>query len=151
MRGATVSFFKFLSVPRDFNPRSSWEERLLRVLKLTNIEFISIHAPRERSEPHRGQAVWTMTISIHAPRERSDESMTYTVCWIRRFQSTLLVRGATLFRRFEISIHIKISIHAPRERSDGFYYGHLSKINVFQSTLLVRGATLQSINFSEIL
>ena len=94
VRGATGVIFKFLSVPRDFNPRSSWEERpwwscsiilkqlfqstlLVRgateVVKCTNQETgISIHAPRERSDDIGVPYPAYHQISIHAPRERSD-------------------------------------------------------------------------------
>ena len=56
------------------------------------------------------------------------------------FQSTLLVRGATIGIN-NSSIDKKISIHAPRERSDCKSSGNRTKSKRFQSTLLVRGAT----------
>ena len=58
-----------------------------------------------------------------------------------QFQSTLLVRGATLeLEKFEK--YVDISIHAPRERSDGANTSGNSFNKIFQSTLLVRGATI---------
>ena len=59
-------------------------------------------------------------ISIHAPREGSDPSW-----WLRlppepEFQSTLPVRGAT-GRRQGLGPGLDISIHAPREGSDHFF------------------------------
>ena len=56
-------------------------------------------------------------ISIHAPRERSDESSFERAKFLRAFQSTLLVRGATITGDIPQN-DLKISIHAPRERSD---------------------------------
>ena len=56
-------------------------------------------------------------ISIHAPRERSDRLVRQRLYLVRLFQSTLLVRGATAALGNAVD-KIKISIHAPRERSD---------------------------------
>ena len=79
----------------NFNPRSSWEERHYGV----SVDYI------------------LGIISIHAPRERSD-FIFYCFCKdIQRFQSTLLVRGATVNHQPGVSAFL------------------------FQSTLLVRGAT----------
>ena len=81
------------------------------------ISFISIHAPRERSDKTTMQTQQNEFISIHAPRERSDPMFQNPKIKIRPFQSTLLVRGATLeLEKFEK--YVDISIHAPRERSD---------------------------------
>ena len=78
-------------------------------------------------------------ISIHAPRERSDTSTHHCSGNIVKFQSTLLVRGATFVSweeravfKFQSTLLVRgatgivrgkypptpISIHAPRERSD---------------------------------
>ena len=58
---------------------------------------ISIHAPREGSDPPR-QARWLAgRISIHAPREGSDKRI-----------------------KHEQKDFLTISIHAPREGSDGY-------------------------------
>ena len=56
-------------------------------------------------------------ISIHAPREGSDRRRSRHICKRRVFQSTLPVRGATLFC-FIVCRQLCISIHAPREGSD---------------------------------
>ena len=46
-----------------------------RILRLTGFPSISIHAPREGSDPQvPGQTSMDDTISIHAPREGSDAS-----------------------------------------------------------------------------
>ena len=123
---------------------------------------ISIHAPRERSDTIHAPTIYRPVISIHAPRERSDKNICLKLSesnnfnprssWEERqvlfpillqvlqFQSTLLVRGATIRPdcgnsdgRFQStllvrgatspvispeSIDLSISIHAPRERSD---------------------------------
>ena len=82
--------------------------------------LISIHAPHARSD-------WTAfpvdvepyDISIHAPHARSDTRLPWHSCPVhRRFQSTLLMRGATW--SFQLI---------------------LSTACGFQSTLLMRGAT----------
>ena len=78
---------------------------------------ISIHAPREGSDPegcHWGQLY---QISIHAPREGSDPGCLDRSGLQRVFQSTLPVRGATVARGLQKSLP-RISIHAPREGSD---------------------------------
>ena len=101
-------------------------------------------------------------ISIHAPRERSDLIAGNAEIYGNAFQSTLLVRGATVTLCYNIimvriSIHAPrersdlilmslllqsaISIHAPRERSDQDCVATIATIKTFQSTLLVRGAT----------
>ena len=56
-------------------------------------------------------------ISIHAPRERSDPLSPERIQDIDIFQSTLLVRGATVLAS-AFNMSKTISIHAPRERSD---------------------------------
>ena len=58
------------------------------------------------------------------------------------FQSTLLMRGATLTLEDKAQLWL-ISIHAPHARSDQFLVLDIIKILPFQSTLLMRGATRQ--------
>ncbi len=58
----------------------------------------------------------------------------------KMFQSTLLVRGATV-GRVEYTWQPSVSIHAPRERSDRGSPLGSRRMEEFQSTLLVRGAT----------
>ena len=60
---------------------------------------------------------YKMLISIHAPRERSDAVYINKMLGDSKFQSTLLVRGATIGVNNVINLY-NISIHAPRERSD---------------------------------
>ena len=103
--------------------------------------IISIHAPHARSDPalmRRTDGVGM--ISIHAPHARSDSralEITFhpdkfqstllmrgaTPCFIIQFalyefQSTLLMRGATHLLRLVGTTRINISIHAPHARSD---------------------------------
>ena len=56
-------------------------------------------------------------ISIHAPHTRSDTYVLNDGTQVL-FQSTPLIRGATL-SRFSITDSEEISIHAPHTRSDG--------------------------------
>ena len=59
---------------------------------------------------------------------------------VKRFQSTLPVRGATVDGKIYVGA-LKISIHAPRAGSDWGDIDDGTVIEVFQSTLPVRGAT----------
>ena len=104
-----------------FNPRSSWEERLTR----------------ECLRP------WLKIISIHAPRERSDQLSPALYIVHVRFQSTLLVRGATLSdgnafktESFQSTLLVRGATQTPAPLAD--------RTKPFQSTLLVRGATMFS-------
>ena len=101
-------------------------------------------------------------ISIHAPHARSDDLRAELEPRRRKFQSTLLMRGATrgvIQHQIPplISIHAPharsdkaeciamlyaaISIHAPHARSDVQFAFFQWIFVVFQSTLLMRGAT----------
>ena len=79
--------------------------------------MISIHAPREGSDPVRIVKGCFDSISIHAPREGSDVPTDVTTEVIAAFQSTLPARGATTAQITD-GIAKLISIHAPREGSD---------------------------------
>ena len=110
------------------------------VYEVRGVDSISIHAPHARSDCRvRGVLKEAGTISIHAPHARSDEE---AICVPIKhiFQSTLLMRGATLVicitidgipyfnprssceeRQHtvdEIMVLDIISIHAPHARSD---------------------------------
>ena len=63
-----------------------------------------------------------------------------TCAGCREFQSTLLMRGATVDRVGDAKA-ASISIHAPHARSDTQKADLLTEGIVFQSTLLMRGAT----------
>ena len=149
--------------PSYFNPRSSCEERLSSVGAGNVATSISIHAPHARSDEEHGKAYDQQRISIHAPHARSDWRRRIRTASVARFQSTLLMRGATaaadkatqeasfqstLLMRgatFASAILVPladvISIHAPHARSDVDIVIHFLCSSKFQSTLLMRGAT----------
>ena len=81
------------------------------------IPEISIHAPHARSDLSDGRYISIPIISIHAPHARSD-LMSRASSSRHRFQSTLLMRGATATSITDLRPMI-----------------------IFQSTLLMRGAT----------
>ncbi len=95
MRGATIFSTRSAHWRTHFNPRSSCEERLVEAAMMRDASMISIHAPHARSD---------------ACQPGKDYSQV-------GFQSTLLMRGATIFDDAE------------------------PLIAKFQSTLLMRGAT----------
>ena len=103
------------------------------------------------------------TISIHSPHARGDRIPTWARQPQKRFQSTPLMRGETIFRiaarqRHGISIHSPhargdldtlreaglietISIHSPHARGDVGAAGEGERPDAFQSTPLMRGET----------
>ena len=82
---------------RNFNPRSSCEERLALNAAADAKAYISIHAPHARSDPSiRKTGSYSMKISIHAPHARSDGKDHLLQVDGGTFQSTLLMRGATV-------------------------------------------------------
>ena len=98
MRGATTTERRWQLFTGDFNPRSSCEER-----QEVPVEFqdyaseISIHAPHARSDfTYIVPASAGVEISIHAPHTRSDLVVLAILYLHMIFQSTLLIRGATL-------------------------------------------------------
>ncbi len=102
-----------------FNPRSSCEERLdLVLLRLTHAN-ISIHAPHARSDETR--------INIFEPEFR--------------FQSTLLMRGATGSRCRAAHHQVDFNPRSSCEERPQDLYTHNTAKLQFQSTLLMRGAT----------
>ena len=169
----------------NFNPRSPRGERLIIGMFLsivvkfqstlpargattssvvsTQPGTISIHAPREGSDPSLStSSLASLDISIHAPREGSDLIILVRNMAKQIFQSTLPARGAT--QSSYTFVHPDfISIHAPREGSDcrlqipPAYAGDFNprsprgerlrqnrgyhQQSKFQSTLPARGAT----------
>ena len=103
---------------RHFNPRSSCEER-------RRSEWAEGSYPRDFN-----------------PRSSCEERPMHrmSILWPIAFQSTLLMRGATAFRRV-IRPAMPISIHAPHARSDNGGGARVTRAATFQSTLLMRGAT----------
>ena len=116
MRGAT-SCQPVHPRPRDFNPRSSCEERP-RHSRLDNTRKIFQSTLLMRGATVDGlREGQSRRISIHAPHARSD------AC------------------HHAVDVREKISIHAPHARSDCHFSPILRRITIFQSTLLMRGAT----------
>ena len=125
----------------DFNPRSSCEERHeYHGRETRRIDRISIHAPHARSDAPEIKDLREEIISIHAPHARSDQMVNdWQSVFITRFQSTLLMRGATLIKVCWTTMHRFQSTLLMRGATfDGS--GNIS-ISTFQSTLLMRGAT----------
>ena len=125
---------------KNFNPRSPRGERRWTYLLYQVTNVISIHAPREGSDPLPPRRAAYLSISIHAPREGSDarfarlplpvkgdfnprsprgerQALTAVDAALVKFQSTLPARGATRGTPFAQNM-ADISIHAPREGSD---------------------------------
>ncbi|XOQ27492.1 MAG: hypothetical protein ACFWT1_03355 [Selenomonas sp.] len=138
IRGATFSQSVTVVRLTYFNPRPSYEERRQGAcatrchcqisihaphtrsdsvdLPRTQPDAISIHAPHTRSDDRRGQDSAGIPISIHAPHTRSDSARERTEL-TRKFQSTPLIRGATILLD-DRNAGLDISIHAPHTRSD---------------------------------
>ena len=87
--------------------------------------IISIHTPREGSDPRKPKPISRKPISIHTPREGSDVKMRVD------------------------DLKPVISIHTPREGSDFTEISQSLETMLFQSTLPVRGVT-QSAHFLSI-
>ena len=147
---------------RNFNPRSSCEERR-DLHRCGGQHCISIHAPHARSDrcpsivcpnrthisihaPHARSdyGIWLSTdnriISIHAPHARSDFLCPLIYRQHGRFQSTLLMRGATLTSATGVDICSYFNPRSSCEERPARRLGDRA-IALFQSTLLMRGAT----------
>ena len=81
-------------------------------------------------------------ISIHAPRAGSDDVSDQRWTDIYKFQSTPPVRGATRRRHAQDTKANQISIHAPRAGGDQHCTSFIGLDYIFQSTPPVRGATI---------
>ena len=101
--------------------------------------MISIHAPREGSDPDREQRDADQVISIHAPREGSDKNPLSLAAWSAI--SIHAPREGSDPKGPHKTKHKGISIHAPREGSDFSSLDTLLCMPVFLSTLPARGAT----------
>ena len=114
------------------------------ILLVETHSAISIHAPHARSDAlAEKQATRATPISIHAPHARSDGYREYFESIGYKFQSTLLMRGATAtdMRRYTANDNFN-----PRssceERQDAVRM--VFDAYKFQSTLLMRGATVRT-------
>ena len=164
MRGATDALDLRLRPFLYFNPRSSCEERPQLENHGHLQKRISIHAPHARSDRFRlpmrisshyfnprssceerpkpmPAAPAICIISIHAPHARSDGLPPTHKETDEKFQSTLLMRGATILKSGNRDNLSRISIHAPHARSDDRAPSECVELLEFQSTLLMRGAT----------
>ena len=126
---------------RNFNPRSSCEERRYSRSGLYICWiFQSTLLMRGATTMLHKEAHHTI-ISIHAPHARSDPlSLTVSII-LRTFQSTLLMRGATGLHRARRIIWFNFNPRSSCEERPDFRSGSLLTIR-FQSTLLMRGATV---------
>ena len=102
-----------------FNPRSSCEERRKLRHRRDASKAISIHAPHARSDATTScTAAAALNFNPRSSceeRRPSRENLTHD---LERFQSTLLMRGATSSYIVAVRLQIDISIHAPHARSD---------------------------------
>ena len=79
-----------------FNPRSSCEERRLRLRQRAALRFhFNPRSSCEERQGHRRLHDAGRNISIHAPHARSDKLLRDLREGVQKFQSTLLMRGAT--------------------------------------------------------
>ena len=118
--------------------RNEGSDQCEETLRIT-ITVISIHAPREGSDPARSVDPGEAGISIHAPREGSDLAQDNPAAKNTTFQSTLPARGAT--KRGNSMFHaLSFQSTLPaRGATRQVLYG--VQRQRFQSTLPVRGAT----------
>ena len=150
---------------RDFNPRSPHGERRARRKRRSWSSPISIHAPRTGSDPcTKGGGADPAHFNPRSPHGERHGACAVADT-IKRFQSTLPARGATMGAldmglTEDISIHAPrtgsdttrlswgsgycISIHAPRTGSDYVLLQPSGKLHLFQSTLPARGATCRT-------
>ena len=152
-----------------FNPRSSCEERPAIDIQREAMQAISIHAPHARSDLRENVCRRKAEpISIHAPHARSDLTAATGKLDEHEFQSTLLMRGATIARCLNLldiilfqstllmrgatrSAFCDTSWHSyfnPRSSCEERRLKLLQTVygTIFQSTLLMRGATRRSCN-----
>ena len=125
----------------DFNPRSSCEERHFNVSIFIRHRIISIHAPHARSDQHR--LAFSNLRADFNPRSSCEERpiVSNFVGKISRFQSTLLMRGATDYPQPCVCAEAFQSTLLMRGATRYSKYAPAGQ--KFQSTLLMRGATRQ--------
>ena len=142
MRGATPSCLLSHHHYRHFNPRSSCEERRTRRLACVELCRISIHAPHARSDQDITDKLSRQyDISIHAPHARSDLIGLIATAIIAKFQSTLLMRGATRLPTPLPPSVIAFQSTLLMRGATSIILGQTVGRCEFQSTLLMRGAT----------
>ena len=87
---------------------------------------------------------WGRTISIHTPHAGSDLSKAGFTHWLRLFQSTLPMRGATRISLWALLPERYFNPHSPCGERPDIPSTKLQKM-AFQSTLPMRGATLSGV------
>ena len=104
-------------------------------------EKISIHAPLARSDLIDAINLRVKSISIHAPHARSDALLSPSSA-SGRFQSTLLMRGATNFirRAFSLRCYFNPRSSCEERRPAGPYHADLRHFNPRSSCEERRGA-----------
>ena len=139
MRGATGLNSQNRGKQCHFNPRSSCEERRASQRTTTSARYFNPRSSCEERRDERAREAKLLVISIHAPHARSDGCM--SGCWPgkHRFQSTLLMRGATRLARQSCNIsqfQSTLLMRGATSADECIWW-----IVPFQSTLLMRGAT----------
>ena len=96
MRGATRAAMSSVRRTVYFNPRSSCEERPQAARDIARVDrYFNPRSSCEERRQHDAPRCHPFPISIHAPHARSDSAITKDAVMAGRFQSTLLMRGAT--------------------------------------------------------
>jgi len=111
------------------------------VLPATLFCQVSIHAPREGSDPVLVNTGVFKTCFNPRPPRGERLAQTLEAINVKMFQSTPPERGATAISP-SIGGSIRVSIHAPREGSDNRAVSLQKISSMFQSTPPERGATL---------
>ena len=138
------SFFVRRTESDYFNPRSSCEERLPCLMLRADRQYFNPRSSCEERQVRKCKDCRQMSISIHAPHARSDFNARADKT-DKKFQSTLLMRGATrsvisssFASGFQSTLLMRgatwvgaqgrgnkeISIHAPHARSDSVTFKH---------------------------
>ena len=94
MRGATPFVLRCFGLPK-FQSTLLMRGATSEIPIVENPILISIHAPHARSDLQRTETWRVRDISIHAPHARSDVERAKSNPIYVKFQSTLLMRGAT--------------------------------------------------------
>ena len=139
-RGATSAVIGVPLIVPYFYPRSPRGERLLAGHKIPPKTNFYPRSPRGERQGIDNGFRGAGNISIHAPREGSDPPKVYHLPHPCRFLSTLPARGATIHPAGPAPDQ-EISIHAPREGSDAVTSCLPMLSQLFLSTLPARGAT----------
>ena len=162
MRGATAASISFSSAPSRFQSTLLMRGATGHHAVVLVEADISIHAPHARSDLCR--LTVNSKLFYFNPRSSCEERrrISHVSSLSMRFQSTLLMRGATRPPRLLVSptnfnprssceerrgdglmieVKLDISIHAPHARSDPDLSSTSGACTLFQSTLLMRGAT----------